>query len=337
MSRCAALIEAGISLAETVEIILHMEKIKKNIKILEKIKSSIEKGISFSKSLTLSEGKFENNLISIISYGESAGTLPLSLRQATINMEKKDDLKRKIVGALIYPAFIAMATLGMALFLVLYIFPKIIPLLSSMNIALPLMTRALRKVYLILSEYGIWIALIIVILSAIFYLFFKIKNKFRNKIQIFLLISPILGELIIKYTISNFSRSIGTLLEYGQSLPDILEHASRSTSLIPYTKALRICKEEVIRGVSLSESMSSFKTIFPPLMIDMIAIGEKTGLLSTMFKNIVHIYEEELDYFIKKLGTAIEPILMILMGLVVGSIALSIILPIYEITNHLGR
>ena len=335
--RCAVLLEAGISLSETLFIIIRMEKSPKIAKIFSFIKDNVEKGVSLSKSISLSGAIFNSPLISMIAYGESSGILALSLRKAGEDMKNNDEMKKKMAGALVYPSFISLATIGMTLFLVMYIFPKIIPLLSSMDVDLPFLTRILKELYEYLLDYGMWTFFFLVVLFSLLCFLYKKKNIIRFKAQITILTLPIIGEIFKKYFLSHSFHSAGTLLEYGQSLPSILGQLSLSSTFEPYKKAWNICKSEVMKGVSLSQCMNSFQTLFPSMSINMISIGERTGNLSSMFSHIGSIYDEELEIFIKAFGVVIEPLLMICMGLVVGSVALSIILPIYAITNHLGQ
>lgn len=339
VNRCAVLLESGISLSETLSIIMKMDrkKSKKRENILEKIKESVEKGVSLGKSMQSTKVSFDPTLISMISHGESSGILALSLRQAGEIMEKRSELLKKIVAVLIYPALIASATLAMTLFLVMYIFPKILPLLSSMDVELPLLTRVIKRLYEFLFQYGIWISLTLIIAFGIFIFFYRKKVELRHRTQIFIISLPGIGLVIQKYFICSYFRSAGTLLECGQVLPAILEQCIAASTLEPYKRALQISKKEVREGVSLSQSLRSFETIFPPIVPDMLSIGERTGSLASMFHHINRMYEQDLDYLIKHVSASIEPLLMIAMGLIVGSVALSIILPIYEITNHLNR
>ncbi len=337
--RCAVLLESGISLSEVFSIIIRMEKSKKNLATLSSLQEKIERGVSLSKSIALTKAKFDPQLVSMIAHGEASGILAVSLRQASNMMEKGSGIKKKIIGALIYPGFIAFATIGMTLFLVMYIFPKIIPLFSSMNITLPLITRIVRELYELTLHYGLFMVIIMTLGYAIFhYLYFYKKNIWlRHRIHIILLTAPLIGNVVQKYFICIYCQSAATLLECGQSLPTILDQLATSSSFSPYQKAWRFTRTEIERGISLSDSLRSFPTIFPTIVPDMLSIGERTGSLASMFHHVSRIYEQELEDFIKQLGTSIEPILMILMGLIVGSVALSIILPIYEITNHLSK
>lgn len=334
--QCSILLGAGVSLSEALFLIISMEHNKKKVHALTAIKESVEKGQLFSKSIENSIRKFDPHLLSVIAFGERAGILPLSLAQARDMREKSNTLRRKLIGSLIYPGFIALATVGMSLFLVVYIFPKIIPLFSSLNIKLPLLTRMVRALYELLAHQGFAIAVGVLATMSLFALLYRKNHKTRCLAQRIFLHIPILGKTYIKYILTDQMRSIGTLLECGQALPGIIEGLAESVYLEDYKKIWEETYRKTLRGVSLSTSLSTTK-IIPVIVPNMISIGERTGSLSVMCKNIAHMYEQELDDFIKQVSMSIEPILMIVMGLVVGSIALSIILPIYEITNHLTR
>ena len=335
--RTAILLEAGISLTETLEMIISIEHDKQNLTTLKQIEVGVKRGVSLSKSIISSGIIFDSSLLSMISFGESSGILAPSLRQACEMLEKGSSIKKKLIGALIYPAFIALATIAMTLFLVMYIFPKIIPLFSSMNIKLPLLTRIVQALYGLLISYGSWIMLISILSITIFTFFYRKRRFLRSATQLTLLKIPILGSIFQKYSISNSCRSIGTLLECGQTLPVIIDKVGASSYFEPYKKAWWQCHAGMLRGASLSVSLRQNQSIFPLIMPQMLAIGERTGSLAFMFRHVGEMYEEELEDFIKHLSTSIEPLLMIGMGLVVGSVALSIILPIYEITNHLSH
>lgn len=335
--RCAVLLESGISLSEALSVIIGMEKSKKNLASLAIIRENVEKGVPLSKSIVASRSKFNPALLSIISFGENSGLLAVSMRQGLLMIEKGNQIQKKLIGALIYPSFIALATVGMTLFLVMYIFPKIIPLFSSMNITLPLLTRLVRGLYEYLIQYGGWTTFGIVIFLTFFVFLFKKNQKFHTHAELYLLKVPFVGQVFKKYFMSVFCRSISTLLECGQTLPTILDQTAASSSFLIYRRVWRIAEKEVTRGMSLSTSLRSQTNLFPSLVPDMFSIGERTGSLASMSQHVSRIYEEELEDYVKQLSTSIEPILMILMGLIVGSVALSIILPIYEITNHLSK
>ena len=337
IDRLSSLIDSGISMEEALTIIINMESIHKIRKIIIEIREKVRKGISLSNSMHSSYKSFDPILLSMISYGEYSGALSLSIKQAKDILEKSKNIKKKIIGALIYPSFIAFATIAMTIFLVIYIFPKIMPLFIGMNIKLPLLTRFVRKIYEYSIHYGLWISILFILIILFFSYLYRKKHYIKYNIQKLLISLPIFGEIMKKYSLSINCRSIGTLMEYGQSLENILKQENNFIILEPYKKSWIKARTEILTGITISEYMNNDRSLFPTLVPDMLSIGEKTGTLGIMFGNIARIYDEEIDSFIKQISSFIEPILMIFMGIIVGSIALSIILPIYEITNHLSN
>lgn len=337
INKCAILIESGISLGEALEIIIEVEKSVKKRKILNTIKDNVEKGLPLSKSLLISKIGIKASIISMIKSGEDSGALPSVMKQVFLIMEKESDLKKKILGALVYPAFIAIATLAMTLFLVMYIFPKIIPLFYSMNIELPFITKLVKYIYEFFVDYG-WIStLVLMVLFTLFFFLYKKHKKIRHIAQQLLLFSPFLGQSIKYYILSISLKSISTLLDSGKSLVSVLGDMKVSSDYGPYRESWGFCQKDVEKGISLSESMKRNQNLFPILVSSMLFIGERSGSFAPMLSRVSDIYEQDLEAFIKKISSLLEPVLMIIMGLVVGSVALSIILPIYEITNHLTK
>lgn len=333
--KCAVLLESGISLSEALSLITKIERNKKKQKFYLRLEEGVARGMTLSKIISESQEKINPVLVSLISFGEDAGILALTLRQAADLLEKSERTKKKLVGALIYPAFIGIATVLMTAFLVFFIFPKIVPLFASMNIKLPLLTRIIQYIYVSASTYGFYFLFMTVILFVTFFFSYRKNQNFRLKLQAYTLRLPVIGNLLKKVEIGTSCRSIGTLLKSGQSLPKTLRQIEQTTAIDIYQIMWQKIYEETIRGVQISQSLKHFIQIIPNIVPDMLMIGEKTGTLATMFLDIAHMFDEEIDSFTKDLGSVIEPVLMIGMGLIVGSVALSIILPIYEITSSL--
>jgi type IV pilus assembly protein PilC len=336
ITKCALLLESGISLSETLEIMCALEKDKKVQQILSRILQNVQSGFSLSKSIQNNVSNFNETILVVMRLGEVSGSLPSSIRQACEIIEKRSEIRRKIINAMIYPSFIAAATLCMTLFLVMYIFPKIIPLFLSMNLKLPLLTRLVLALYKGMIAYGLRVTLVSSALLGVI-IFFYMKNQFfKNKIHELKLKLPIFGLFYKKYIISQDFQIIGTLLERGQLLPNIFTHIKNSTKNNVFRNSYNQMHDIIKKGGLISSLIKS-SILFPEIAYQMILIGERTGTLSHMFLHIHKVFSEEIDDTIKRFNTLIEPVLMIGMGILVGSIALSIILPIYEVTNHLQK
>jgi type IV pilus assembly protein PilC len=335
--RLSLLLDSNISLVDSLQMMKNIDKSKYRKKLYRVVIIDCDRGVSLSNSLLSSQIILNPFLITLIKNGESSGTLATSLLQAYENLYKRNDLRNKLISTLLYPIFIFCATIIMSLFLVLYIFPKILPLLASLNIKLPLITRIVRSIYELSNNYGIYIASILFII--LFTIYFLIKNNkriryFKDKI---LLSFPILGNYIKINTLYSVCNISGMLLSSGKTLPDIHKFSIDSINNLIIKKSFIDIYKQSMAGISFSTSMRSSSFTFPQSMVDMCELGEKTGNLIKMFKHISNIFEQDIDTILKRFSSLIEPTLMIFMGLVVGSIALSIILPVYEITNHLTK
>ena len=335
--RLSLLLDSGISLVESLNLIKNIDSSISHKRIYEIIISDIEKGVSLSKSIKNIDLKFNNLLIALIQNGESSGHLSIALSQAYSFLDKKDEIKKKIISSLVYPLFIVVATIVMTLFLILYIFPKIIPLLSSLNIKLPLMTRIVQWLYMFLSEQGLWLFLFVTLLIIVVNLLIKKIESLRYKYHFLIISIPYISKYIKINNMISVCRMGEMLLSSGKSLTSILLFYSQSNNNLVYKKIFNEIHIEVARGVSFSNSLNKHSNFFPITLIDMCMIGEKTGNLSIMLGHSSKIFEQDIDNVLKRFSSLIEPVLMVLMGLIVGSIALSIILPVYEITNHLSK
>jgi type IV pilus assembly protein PilC len=335
--RLSLLLDSGISMVEALKMMENIENSSHRKVIYQSLIKDIEAGITLSRSISGIKLNINDLLFSLIQNGEMNGRLPETLLQAHSYLEKKDEMKKKIISSLIYPGFIVIATICMTLFLILYIFPKIIPLLESLNIKLPLMTQIVQWLYYTMTAYGLWMLLGVVIIFIISRLILQKSYFLRYKFHSLILITPVIGKYFKIYTLSTICTIGEMLLSSGKGIPEVIAFARDSSKNEVYKKIFMEIYNDSMHGVSLTTSLKKNYKLFPPILLDMIAIGERTGNLGLMLNHSSRIFEQEINNVLKRFSTLIEPILMIFMGLVVGSVALSIILPVYEITNHLSK
>ncbi len=335
--RLSLLLNSGIGAVNAISIIMSMDMSKKRRSIYESMISNMEKGMSLSRIIKNENIGFNRFLIILIQNGEMSGNLSNTLLKACTFLEKKSQIKNKIIGAMIYPIFIIVFTLIMTLFLILYIFPKITPLINSLNIELPLMTKIVQGIYLISTNYGLYILFSTLFLSILIWSIYIKSDKLKIKVNIFLINIPIIGRYIKMYSVLSLCYMGEILLNSGHGMVELFEiSAEYSVNIIYKIRFLEI-KNNLVKGISVSNAVNTDAFLFPPLFTHMCELGEKIGNLPYMLSNCAKVFDQEIDNTIKKFTSLIEPTLMVFMGLIVGSIALSIILPIYEITNHLGK
>jgi type II secretory pathway component PulF len=297
--------------------------------------TTIEHGQPLSAGLREFEREFGAFSINIIRIGEASGTLHENLEYLAEEMRRKQALKRKIIGTLIYPALVVLVTVGIAILLTVYIFPKILPIFSTIQATLPLSTRILIALSLFLSSWWEW--LLLGLLAAIigFVALMRIPRCHYVADRI-LLSLPLFGTLSSYYNLANINRTLSILLKSAVPILDSIELAAASTRNLVYKAVLFEAREKIMHGQKISAHLKDNPAFFPTIITQMVSVGESTGNLSPTLEFLSTLYEQEIDEYTKHLTNLLEPILMIIMGLIVGFIAISIITPIYGITEHLS-
>lgn len=332
--RLAMMLRAGIPIMESLNILSSQRHTTSATYIYSHLLTQIENGQTLSSSMQKFQRLFGDFCINIVKVGETSGTLHQNLDYLAEELKKKQSLKQKVLGALVYPAVVVTATIGIALVLTVYIFPKIAPIFQSFKTALPLSTRILIAVSTFLMHNGMILIVGAIIAIIAFAILMRVKF-FHMVMDGILLRLPLFGKLSQYYNLVNATRTLALLLRAEVRIIQALEIVSASSRNLIYRKAFARIESEVIKGQKLSKEMLKYPKIFPPLMVHMIHVGEETGNLSDSLAYVSGMYEEEINDLTKNLTTLLEPALMIVMGIIVGFIAISIITPIYGITQNL--
>jgi len=335
--RLSFLIMAGVPILESIQVIQKQAKTKSEIEIFEKISLHISNGNSLAVSLNRLNGVFDNFAINIIKAGESSGNLTTNLSYLADELRKKHALKSKILSAMLYPIIVTIATFGITGLLIVYIFPKILPIFQSLNAKLPLSTQIVIFVSDSIRNYGIYIFILLALSLAGFIFLVKTKPKVALLTHRLILAIPFLGLIVRYYNLTNLTRTLGLLIQSGVSLDEALIITSETMENLQYREALLEASATAIQGKNISEFFESSAGLFPDILTHMIAVGEKSGNLPTTLLYLSDFYENEFNDLTKNLSSAIEPVLMIIMGLLVGFIAISVVTPIYEITNSIKK
>ena len=331
--RLAILLKGGVPLLEALVMLRQQSSGKAMAFVLASIIAGVEQGQSLAASLEKLQ-LFGDFAVHIIYIGESSGTLHDNLHYLAQELKKSEQLKKKVISALIYPLFIVVATIAITSLLTLYIFPKILPVFQSFHFTLPWTTRMLIALSRFLTEYFVFIFLgFLAVVFGIIYLFRL--PRFRLLFDKGLLKIPLLGTIFQSYNLANFSRTFGLLLQSNVRIVDAAAITAKTASNAAYREQFAKIGPWVTKGEKISVFLIAAPSLFPPLLCQMLSVGETTGRLSESFLYVAEIYETEVDDLTKNLSSLIEPVLMIGMGLVVGFVAISIITPIYQITQNL--
>ncbi len=334
--RLSFLVKAEVSLLESITMIRNQTKSKRKRRVFDSVIQDISAGQFLSTSLAKYGHLFGEFTINIIRIGENAGVLSENLMYLADELGKRQALQRKVQGALVYPIFISIATLGVTGLLVVFIFPKIMPIFISLNITLPLTTRILLAVSIYLQEWGILTLLGIFIAIIAFMVARALILPIRTATDWFLLKLPIAGNIARSYNCANFCRTLGLNINAGVNLVEAMHITAQVTKNVVYKNAYLDIVSHIVKGKKISDVMMQHATLFPDMLPHMICIGETAGNLSHTLSYLSELYETEVDESTKNLSNSIEPILLMTMGVLVGLIAVSIISPIYEVTRHLS-
>jgi general secretion pathway protein F len=330
----ATLVGAGFPLVSALDTLVPQTKSRALNKNLTQIKDSIVEGNSFAGALSLYPGAFSPLYINMVRAGESSGTLEIVLDRLAEITEKQQALKNRIRTALAYP--ILMGFIGSAvLFLLLtFIVPSITSIFTDMNQTLPAPTRFLIWFSNLLKSYG-W--LIVLLMGAAGVGLHAARKTVRGRFQLDRLILrlPGFGNLARKLAVARFSRTLGSLLENGVSMMPALEIVKNIVDNVLISDSIEEAAREVGKGKSLGKALSE-SSHFPSLSIQMVQVGEHSGELEAMLKKVAEVYENEVETTILSLTALLEPVMILVMGVIVGFIVLSICLPIFEM-NQLVR
>lgn len=331
----AVMIKAGVNIVEALTITQQSAEGKLK-KILGQVQKSVESGHSLSESFSRHPKVFNDLFIGATYAGESSGTLVQNLENIAEQMEKEKELVSKIKGAMLYPIVVLCATFALGLALAFWVLPKITPLFEGLKIDLPITTRALIWFSHFVQDHGLWLFLGIVFFVS--FMIWLLKQKFVRPVthKLFLKV-PIIKKISINANLARFCRTLGTLIKSGITINESLDITSKTVGNYYYKKSLDKVAMSIGKGTKLSENLDLYGQYFPLVVTRMIRVGEESGKLEDTLLYLADFYEAEVDIATKSLSTAIEPVLLIIIGLVVGFLALSIITPIYEITGNVKR
>ena len=328
----AVMLKSGMVVNEALLTLSEQAESKKFKEVLMRIRQQVQAGIPLSTAFETEKKIFGSIFISLLKVGESSGTLDESLAYLADWLEHDHTLKQEISAATTYPKFVFGATLLMGAGLALYILPKLVPLFSQLNVTLPITTRILLASTLFVQHYWYIAIAIVVALIVLFKLLNKVRS-IRKFLHLVYLKMPIVGGIITIYQLALVTRLFETLIKSGLPLRDSIAITSEATTNLHYEDSLRTMNERVKGGTPLSVAMQDFPKLYPKNMISIIATGEKSGTMEASLGYLANHYIKEMQLKTKKLPTILEPALLIFIGVVVGFVALSIIMPIYQLTG----
>ncbi len=327
--------QSGLTLTESLAMAEETARGKMK-KILSAVHKSVESGNSLADSLARYPKIFSGIFISSVYAGESSGTLSENLKQLSDQLQKEKELNAKIKGAMLYPIVVLVASFIMGLAMSFLVLPKIIPLFEGLKTELPATTRWLISFSHFVDNNGT--ALFLSIVLSVIFLLWLVKQNFSHPVTHWLLLKiPVIKGMVFHTNLARFSRSLGALLKSGLHIDEALEVTRQTVGNYYYKKTLANVVQGVSKGTKLADNLALYPKLFPKMVSRMVLVGEESGKLEDTLLYLANFYEAEVDNSTKSLSTALEPILLLLIGVVVGFLALSIITPIYNITGNIKR
>ena len=327
----ATMINAGLPLVQSLTILSQQTENKALAEITRAVVYDVESGNTLADAFSKHPRAFTDLYVNMVAAGEAGGILDTILLRLATFLEKSDALMRKVKGALVYPGVI-MTVAGAAIaILLIFVIPVFQSMFSSVNMDLPLPTR----IVIMLSDLliGYWWALLLGIGAVAF----AIRRYYgtlsgRKTIDSLLLKSPVLGDLLRKSAVSRFTRTLGTLISSGVSILEGLEITAKTAGNMVIHDAVMASRHSIAGGETIAAPLEKSK-VFPPMVISMIAVGEQTGGLDEMLTKIADFYDEEVDVAVGALLSLMEPMMIVVLGVIVGGMVVAMYLPIFDMMN----
>jgi type IV pilus assembly protein PilC len=326
------MLKAGISLSMALKTLARQTKNKRFSNIIADVSMRVEKGVSFTESLRPHEKIFGQLFINMIESGEVSGKLEEVLKKLYIQFKKNHELVSKVKGALTYPAVILIAMAGIGTFMMIVVVPKITAMFKDFNAELPLATRILITVSDSLVAHGLLYLIGFIVLTLI--IIQLIKTRRGKYIWHGLLLRlPIFGQIIKKINLARFARTISSLLKTDIMIIKSFQITANVLGNIYYREALLDMSNKIKKGGTINDIIANYPKLFPPVVTQMISVGEETGELDYVLEELAEFYEGEIDQTMNNLPAIIEPVLILTLGLVVGGMAIAVIMPMYSLTS----
>jgi type IV pilus assembly protein PilC len=330
----ATMIDAGLPLVQSLEVLSSQEEDKVFKKVIREIREDVEGGSTFAGALKKHPVTFNELYTNLVVAGEEGGILDTILNRLATYIEKAEALKKKVKSALIYPATIVFVAVAVVMILMLFVIPVFETMFQSAGQSLPLPTVIVLTISKLIKKYIIIFIPALILLFYLFKRYYKTQNG-RAVVDSLLLKLPVFGPLFRKIAVARFSRTLGTLVSSGVPILDGLSIVSRTSGNRAIETAIMNARASIREGETIAEPLSR-SALFPPMVIQMIAVGESTGALDSMLSKIAEFYEDEVDVAVSNLTSLLEPLLMIFLGVVIGGVVIAMYLPIFNMANAIG-
>jgi len=328
----ATMLAAGIPMVQAFEIVGNGNEKPAMQRLILDIKADVEGGTSLHEALGKHPLYFDDLFVNLVQAGEQAGALESLLDKVATYKEKTEALKKKVKKALFYPAAVLVVAVVVTIILLIFVIPQFEALFKGFGADLPAFTQMIISLSKFVQNDGIFIALVVGGLVFTFRYFYKRSRAMRQFLDRTMLKIPIIGPILNKSAIARYARTLSTMFAAGVPLVEALDSVAGATGNIVYEDAVKRMRDEVATGQRLQRSMEA-TGLFPNMVNQMIAVGEESGSLDAMAGKVATFYEEEVDNAVDSMSSLLEPLIMAILGVLVGGLVIAMYLPIFKLAS----
>jgi len=330
----ATMIDAGLPLVQCLDILAAQQENQAFKKVITKVKEDVESGSTFADALSRQPQVFDELFVNLVAAGEVGGILDTILARLAAHIEKAMKLAKKIRGAMVYPAVIVAVAVAVTIILLLYVIPIFGKMFQDFGQALPAPTRFVLALSAATRKYFLVVVVLVVAAALALRAYYR-TEKGRRAIDRVLLRMPIVGSLLRRIAVARFSRTLGTMVSSGVPILESMDIVAKSAGNKIIEEAIVRARASISEGKTIADPLAE-SGVFPPMVTQMVGVGEATGALDTMLNKIADFYDDEVDAAVAGLTALLEPLLMIFLGVVIGGLVVAMYLPIFKLAGVVG-
>lgn len=330
----ATMLKSGVPLVQALDVLAKQQRVKSFGRTLSRVRQAVENGATLSETLTAFPKLFDRLYVAMVRSGEIGGNLDDILLELVVYIEKADKIKRQVKSAMMYPSFIILVAIGVITVLLTFVVPILAKTFEEGGKPLPDLTQYVINISNFLREQYL-VLLSAIVIGAVIFVLWKSTPWGRRQLDAIMLRLPGLGDLIRKVAVGRFCSTMSSMLRGGVNLLECLEICAGTAGNKIIEEFIRKVKSGVEQGMNLSEPLSDGK-LFPPMVISMVSVGESTGALDEMLQKVSEFYEDEVDLAVKTLISMLEPMMILVVGGLVGFIVIAMYLPIFDLGDVVG-
>lgn len=331
----STMMKSGLPLMQAFDIAAKGHSNPAMTQLLTEIRADVEQGTSLADSFSKHPKYFDKFYCNLVRAGEAGGVLEGLLDKLAVYKEKTQGIKKKVKSALTYPAVVVIVAIALVFVMMMFVLPSFAKVYEGMGVPLPGLTQVMMNISDFFVHYGILMLIGLIIAGIGFYKTFQTSAALQKRFDHMLLKLPIFGQIVRKATIARWSRTMATLFAAGVPLVEVLDSVAGAAGNIEYEEATLEIRAKVNQGISLTSAMQATE-LFPNMIMQMASIGEESGSLDSMLNKAAEFYEEDVDTAVSQLSSLMEPIIMVVLGGIVGVILVAMYLPLFNIGSAVG-